>query len=170
MNKRIAIVLCTVITLGLACLGLILWFSSGNVMPKQNVNKSFDEITTKPSQAVSFVKDLKKTDQSATIVLVKKSCKDCQRNRKAIIKSVKNARTAGQYVLVFDADQLSEKQLDQIVQLVPSLISPNDNRVHTPTFTTVKPVHGKDGTFLMSTKTLIEGNQNTIQDYFDEIK
>ena len=141
-------------------LGIFGWY---HIYHEKNI---FSSIVNDPAQSISLVKQAGRSDHQTTIVIVKSTCPDCQRAHNVIIDSVKQARKDGYSVLVFDADHLTASQTKRLAELVPSLKKPADSKVHTPTFTAVKPVKSGSKTYLMATKTSIEGTDNAISNYF----
>ncbi len=160
---RVAIVSWSIIGIVLTvCLSFSCWYGHYSSSEK-NI---FSSITNDPVEAVRLVNQASRRNHQTTIVMVKSTCADCRQAHNAIITSVKQARKDGHSVLVFDADHLTSRQVYRLTNLVPSLKNPTDGRVHTPTFTTVKLVKSGFNTYLMATKTLIEGNNAAISNYF----
>lgn len=145
-----------------AFLGIFGWYGY-HFYHEKNI---FSSIANDPAKSISLVKQAERSNRQTTIVIVKSTCPDCHREHNEIINSVKQARKDSYSVLVFDADHLTASQINRLAELVPSLKKPADNKVHTPTFTTVKPVKSGNKTYLMATKTLIEGTNNAISNYF----
>ena len=142
--------------------GIFGWYGY-HVYHEKNI---FSSIANDQAKSISLVKQAEQSDHQTTIVIVKSTCPDCLQAHNAIVDSVKQARQDGYSVLVFDANHLTNSQIKQLAEIVPSLKKPADGKVHTPTFTTVKPVKSGHKTYLMATKTSIEGTNNAIRNYF----